>query len=86
MPHATVAAAVVVVAYLIQHRCGQQILIDFWLEIVLGTMAPLVAIAEHRQLPVGACVQADLGYGAAGAKPVDAAAAAADADAAAAAA
>lgn len=29
-------------------------------------MAPLVAIAEHRQLPVGARVQADLRDGSAG--------------------
>lgn len=65
MPHATVAA-VSRLPYLIQHRCGQQILIDFRLEVVLGAMAPLVAIAEHRQLPVGACVQADLRDGSAG--------------------
>lgn len=38
-------------------------------------MAPLVAIAEHRQLPVGACIQADLRDGTTGTERIGAAAA-----------
>lgn len=67
-------------SYLIEHRCGQQILIDFGLKVVLGAMASLAAaaaIAKARQLPIGARIQANLGDGAAGRIEEDAVAAAA---------